>query len=205
VKAWMRIGVLVVLAVAATKATAAVAAVAVAATTAPTAAPTTAPTTAESSAAALPTPDVTISIGEEENRKVVRALVKLQDKPLENAAVTISVKRTFGLLPLGKDTTLDDGTAAAPFPADLPGGADGQLHFVAEVAGAAQYRAALAEAAAASTTARAERQDPFPRALWAPRAPLQLLIPIFVLLGGVWVTYAFVVGQMIAIWRGAKR
>ena len=198
-KAWMRIGVLVVLAATVTKAT--VAAVGVAATTAATAAP----TTAESSAAALPKPDVTISIGEEENRKVVRALVKLQDKPLENAAVTISVKRTFGLLPLGKDTTLDDGTAAAPFPADLPGGSDGQLHFVAEVAGAAQYGSARAEAVAASTTVRGEPQDPFPRALWAPRAPLQLLIPIFLLLGGVWVTYAFVVGQMIAIWRGAKR
>ena len=201
--AWMRIGFLVVLATTATKA--AVTAAAVAETRAVTTAATTAPTRAESTAAALPKPNVTISIGEEENRKVVRALVRLQNKPLENAAVTISVKRTFGLLPLGKDATLDDGTAAAPFPANLPGGPDGQLHFVAEVAGTPEYASAMGEAVVASTITRAELSDPFPRALWAPRAPLQLLIPICLLLGGVWITYAFVVGQLIAIWRGAKR
>src|SRR5689334_18940705 len=87
----------------------------------------------------LPKPEIAIGVGEEEKKKVVSALVTLNGKPLQDAAVTISVQRTFGKLPLGKDTTLDDGTTVAPFPSDLPGSPDGQLRLVAEVAPTPRY------------------------------------------------------------------
>jgi hypothetical protein len=41
--------------------------------------------------------------------------------------------------------------------------------------------------------------EPFPRALWAPHAPLPLLVTILLLLTGVWSCYVFVVGQIISI------
>lgn len=188
-KHWISIALLVWLGVAAS-----------AATTSPA---TTAASTEPS--AALPRPTIAITVGEEEGKKVVRALVMLDKKPLENAAVTVSVRRTFGLLPIGKDTTLDDGTAVAPFPSDLPVGHDGELRLVAEVAPTAKYGAAVAETTLAGGVILQKPQDPFPRALWAPRAPLQLLVPIFALIGGVWITYAFVLSQLIAIYRGARR
>jgi hypothetical protein len=157
------------------------------------------------SADSLPRPDVAITVGDEEGQKVVRAMVTLQGKPLEGATVTIAVKRTFGLLPLGKDTTLDDGTAVAPFPADLPGDSKGLLHLVAEVAGTDQYTSAHGEVEVAGTAIPTKPQDPFPRALWAPHAPLPLLVSVFALLGGVWATYVFAISQVLAIRRGRGR
>jgi hypothetical protein len=156
-------------------------------------------------AAGLPKPQVSIELGEEEKKKVVRATVTLDGKPLPDAAVKISVKRTFGLLPLGKDTTLDDGTAVAPFPLDLPGDADRQLQIVAAVAGTPKYDAAIALTAVPAIRAALAVPDPFPRALWAPHAPLELIVPIFSLLAGVWITYAFVVRQIIAIHKGGAQ
>jgi hypothetical protein len=153
----------------------------------------------------LPKPVIALTVGEEEKKKVLRALVTLNGKPLENATVTISVKRTFGNLPLGKDTTLDDGTAVVAFPTSLPGGPDGQLHIVADVSPTPNYSAAIAETIVPAGKVIAVPQDPFPRALWAPHAPLQLIIPIVLLLAGVWVTYAYVISQIIAIRKGATR
>jgi hypothetical protein len=161
--------------------------------------------TTTSSPTTLPSPTIAVTVGEEEHKKVVRATVTLNGKPLENATVTISVRRTFGTMLLGKDATLDDGTAVAPFPADLPAGPGGELRLVAEVAASPKYAAAVAETTAPGRTIHAKSEDAFPRALWAPRAPIELLVPIFVLLGGVWITYAFVVSQLIAIWRGARQ
>ena len=154
--------------------------------------------------ASLPTPSLALSVGEEEHKKIIRALVTLNGKPVENAAVSVFARRTFGKLPLGKDTTLDDGTAAVAFPTGLPGDAAGQLQVVAEVAGTPQYAAVTAQSTLSGGTIVAEAQDPFPRALWAPHAPIALIVPIVILLGGVWTTYIYVISQIIAIRRGAQ-
>jgi hypothetical protein len=155
-------------------------------------------------AADLPKPQIQITVGEEEHKKVVNALVTVNGKPQADAVVTFSVRRTFGLLVLGKDTTLDDGTAAAPFPDRLPGDSAGNLKIVADVAATPQYGAATAETTVPGGIIVASVADPYPRALWAPHAPLPLLICIFTLLGGVWTTYLFVISQIIAIRRSKK-
>ena len=156
-------------------------------------------------AATQPTANVTLGIVTEDRQKLIRATVTARDgKPIENASVQFFVRRTFGDLKLGEDKTLDDGTAAVRFPVGLPGGATGELELCAEVKSPAPYAGACAVLADAGGRVVKPVADPFPRALWAPHAPVPLLVVICSLVGGVWVTYAFVVTQIIAIRKGAK-
>ena len=133
---------------------------------------------------------------------MVVATAKLNAKPLANASVAFFVQRTFGRLSLGADTTLDDGTAAVALPTDLPGGANGQLQIIAEVKAAPSYAATEIRAELTGGTSKVPEADPFPRALWAPRAPLGLILTLVTLLSIVWSTYAFVITQLIKIRKG---
>ena len=134
---------------------------------------------------------------------MLQAVVKADGKPLENAVVRFYAVRTFGNLLVGEDKTLDDGSAAVKFPTGLPGSADGSLCIIAQLKEPAQY-ATYSQATLTGGTPNSMEQITFPRALWARRAPWPLLLAIGVPLGGVWITYAFVVAQIIAIRKGAK-
>jgi hypothetical protein len=151
-----------------------------------------------------PAAQIAIGVFTEEGQKLIRATVTMNGKPVENASVVFGVRRTFGDLIIGEDKTLDDGTAAARFPADLPGGPAGELTFVATIKSPPELAGSRTEATVGGGVKRVPETEPFPRALWSPHAPMQLVVPIVVLLGGVWVTYVFVVGQIIAIRWGAK-
>lgn len=156
-------------------------------------------------AATQPAAKVALAVVTEDREKLVRATVTALDgKPVENASVQFFVCRTFGDLKLGEDKTLDDGTAAVRFPTGLPGGATGQLQLCAQVKAPAPYVGAYAVITDAGGLLVKPVADPFPRALWAPHAPLPLLIVICSLLAGVWTTYAFVISQIIAIYKGPK-
>jgi hypothetical protein len=146
-------------------------------------------------------PTVSLSIVTDEGQNQVRATVKLNDRPLENAAIVFSVRRTFGNLVIGNDTTLDDGTAQTRFPQGLPGGAKGELQLLADVKSTDKYTAARGEMTIGGGVVVPPVTDPFPRAFWAPHAPFWLIASITVLLGGVWTTYLFVVTQVLAIRR----
>jgi len=146
---------------------------------------------------------IIIATTTEEGQRMLQAVVKADGKPLENAAVRFYVVRTFGNLLVGEDKTLDDGSAAVKFPTGLPGSTDGSLCIIAQVKEPAQY-ATYSQATLAGGTPNSMEQITFPRALWGRRAPWPLLLAIGVPLGGVWITYAFVVAQIIAIRKGAK-
>jgi len=98
--------------------------------------------------ATLPTTRTTVvlSVTTEEGQKMLEAAVTLDGKPVEDATVEFLVKRTFGAIAIGQDKTLDDGTAAVKFPADLPGNAAGMLHVLAEVRLPALHAGARTEA-----------------------------------------------------------
>jgi hypothetical protein len=144
---------------------------------------------------------LTLSVVTEEQRKQIQATVTSADKPLENVTVAFAVKRTFGDLSLGEDKTLDDGTAAVPFPIDLPGGADGQMQVLARVTAPPQYAGSRIEATLPAARTAPSASQTFPRALWAPRAPILLILTVFLILGVVWCCYAYVVVQIVAISR----
>jgi hypothetical protein len=157
--------------------------------------------------APVPTPaavHVALAVTTEDKERIVRATVTLNGEPVENAIVQFAVRRSFGNLKLGDDKTLDDGTAAVKFPADLPGGATGELNLIAEVKDTAAYAGGCAELVAEGGARMAADADAFPRSLWTPHAPVPLLLVIFSLMAGVWITYGCVVLQLISIWKGSK-
>jgi hypothetical protein len=107
----------------------------------------------------------------------------------------------FGDLVLGVDKTLDDGTAAVLFPNDLPGGPTGQIQVLASVTAPPEYAGARVEVTLPAGRAVPDTSQAFPRALWAPRAPVLLIVIIFLILGAVWFCYAYVAAQLVAILR----
>ena len=148
-------------------------------------------------------PSVALATSTEEGKTVLVATVTMGGKPLADASVVFSARRTFGALPLGEDKTLDDGTAAVPFPSDLPGGATGVLQIIAEVKPTEKFGAARAEASFPGGKIVPEAELTLPRSLWARRAPLALIIPIVVLISGVWLTYAYVIVQIVKLRKEA--
>ena len=155
-------------------------------------------------ARAASTTQLSLTTVSEEGHHQIQATLLSAGKPVENATISFGVKRTFGTLVLGEDKTLDDGTAAVNFPVDLPGNARGEIEVVAQVKAPQQFASVQTAATFSGAKYFTARSEPLPRALWAPHAPPALVIPIVVLVGGVWVTYAFVVAQVLAIRRGGK-
>jgi hypothetical protein len=155
--------------------------------------------------ATQPAPSITLKPGVEDAMRVVLALVTLNGKPLKDLKVQLHVKRTFGLLPLGEDTTDDEGTAAVKFPEDLPGNERGELEVVATIVSAGPYSGfSTTEVVPGGVPATISTGPAFPRALWGARSPLPLYITIVVLIGAVWLTYARVVGHILAIRKGGR-
>lgn len=150
-------------------------------------------------------PQIKLDTAVEEGKKQLRATVTLDDKPLQNVVVRFSVARTFGNMIIGTDTTLDDGTAAVDYPTDVPGGVDGTLLLLATITGPDQYASISTRLTSSGAPKIAIDPDPFPRALWAPHAPVWLLASISTLLAGVWITYVFVVYQIVRIKKGAAQ
>jgi len=148
-------------------------------------------------------PIIALKSDVEEGKKMLVATVTLGDKPVEDAAVKFFARRTFGSLSIGTEKTLDDGTAAVPFPSDLPGGSSGKLDLVAEITQTETIAAARVESAFLGGKIVPHIQEQLPRALWAPNAPMTLIAGILTLMTGVWVTYLYVVLQLIKLKKGA--
>ena len=149
-------------------------------------------------APALPPPAaISAKLTEEDGRPEILATVRSGDKPLANAGVAFRLVRSFGDLELGQDTTLDDGTAAAPFPKGLgPDAAGGWTFKVALTSPeTVQGQEAVFRILAPG---RPPADLPEPRELWARRAPWSLLAAVAVLLGSAWGAFAFAARQ---IWR----
>jgi hypothetical protein len=149
----------------------------------------------------LPAPAISVARVLEDKQNLLRATVTLKGAPLEGAQVSFGVARTFGVLDLGSDTTLDDGTAGVPFPDGLPGGPLGIIDVSVSVKGTKDYGVASAHAAIDGAGVLVTEAVPFPHALWSSKPLWPLVAIIVVLLAGVWSTYVFVVRQLVKIHR----
>lgn len=134
----------------------------------------------------------------EDKQEMLVAKVTANGLPVKGATVAFSVRRTFGLMTLGEDQTLDDGTAAVKFPTALPGDAKGELTFHVALQSPPELDGSAADVKLAGSPARPWPSVP-PRALWSSRVPLAIPVTIAFLLLCVWSTYAFVVTQLAAL------
>jgi hypothetical protein len=151
-----------------------------------------------------PDPRILISRKMEEGKAMLVATVLRGDKPLEGVRVAFFAERLLGWLALGNDVTLDDGSAAIAFPADLPGGPDGVLRIKAVLEDPPALRSLSQISTVSGAKVLREKVDPFPRTLWGPRAPVALLCTFGALLAGVWAAYGYVFLQLFKIARGVK-
>jgi len=134
----------------------------------------------------------------EDKQEMLVAKVTADGLPVKGATVAFSVRRTFGLMTLGEDQTLDDGTAAVAFPTALPGDAKGELAFRVALRSPPELDGSAAEVKLAGAPARPWPSVP-PRALWSSRVPLAIPATIAFLVLCVWSTYAFVATQLAAL------
>lgn len=124
--------------------------------------------------------------------------------PVEGLTVRFFAQRSFGLLPVGEAETDAEGIAKISFPKDLPGDARGNVKVIAVVEGTDEFAEATGHAVIGWGAPVPHDPEPFPPALWSPRAPRGLLIVICVVFGGIWLTYGFVLTQLIQIARGGR-
>lgn len=145
---------------------------------------------------------VSLSVTTEDNKRMIVATVTADGKAVEGAKVRFGIQRTFGRLILGEESTLDDGTAAVPFPEGLPGDAKGELKVTAEVTSPAELASSRGEGSLGSAPTPSSESNTLPRALWAPRAPVGLLATVAAIVAVVWASYVFVLSLLWRIWKG---
>jgi hypothetical protein len=155
--------------------------------------------------ATVPTPSITLKPAVEEGKKVLQAVVMLDGKPLPDIKVRFGIVRTFGIAWLGEDSSDADGIAAIPFPQELPGNERGELEATANITSPAAWAGRQQMQWIPGGLAVIPPTNPaFPRALWSARTPLPLLASILGAVGAVWLTYAFVITQILAIRKGGR-
>jgi len=154
-----------------------------------------------SAQAQKPVARIELTRGTVDSQDVLVAKVTANGRAVPHAVVEFSVSRTFGFMTLAQDTTRNDGTATVGFPVGLPGDAHGELKFRVTVQSPSDLVTPPLEVMLAGGAPRSAWIANAPRALWSSRAPLPLVATIIFLLLCVWITYAFVVIQLVAMRR----
>lgn len=152
-----------------------------------------------------PVARIELTRGTVDSQDVLVAKVTTNGRAVPHAVVEFSVGRTFGFMTVAQDTTRNDGTATVGFPVGLPGDARGELKFRVTVQSPSNLVGPPLEVKLAGGAPHAAWTANAPRALWSSRAPLPLVATIIFLVLCVWLTYAFVVIQLVAMHRLKER
>ena len=162
-----------------------------------------APASTQTQPATKPSPSISLSQTTEEGKRLIVGTVTAAGKPLENAVVSFFVRRSLGDLLLGTENTLDDGTAAIAYPDTLVGNPPGELRVVAVTGDSTGFGAARVEAVLPAFATR-DSEPQARRALWAPQAPVGLIIAVLGVFAAAWAAFGYVVVQLVRIKKGAR-
>jgi hypothetical protein len=146
-----------------------------------------------------PGADITLTRQRLDSQEFLVARVTDNGHVVPNAVVEFSVRRTFGLMILGQETTGNAGIATIPFPIALPADPHGGLVVRIAVQSPTHPVATILEQKLAGDASREASKMRPSRALWSSRAPLPMIATIIALFACVWATYAFVVGQLVVM------
>ena len=147
-----------------------------------------------------PADSITLTRAKVDSEDFLVARVTANGHAVPKALVEFSIRRTFGFMILGQETTGDQGIATIPFPVGLPVDAHRELLVRVAVQRPTNPAAATVfEQKVEGGAPRIARQARAPRALWSSRTPLPMLATIIALLLCVWSTYAFVVRQLVVM------
>jgi hypothetical protein len=110
-------------------------------------------------------------------------------------------------MPLGEEataTTDDQGMATFNFPDGINGDEIGKIVIVARIIDNDVYGNIETNASTSWGNRLVIEKNPFPRALWEPRAPISLIATFCVIFGGIWFTYGFVFYLLVKIEINSK-
>ena len=133
---------------------------------------------------------------------LVETMANGESKPVKDVTVKFFVQRSFGDMPAGEEctaTTDDTGLATFNFPKKIPGDTAGSIVVVAKILDNEQFGNLENRTVVKWGVAVPYEKDPFPRALWAPKSPIQIILTLCILFGGVYITYGYVISQLRAI------
>lgn len=148
--------------------------------------------------------EITAKIGQEDGKPEIIATIFSNGKPAPNIGVVFHLARSFGDLTLGQDTTLDDGTAAAPLPKGLGPDQQGGWTFTITLTSPEAFEGQSKTIAIPSPIGSAA-QKPLPRReLWSRAAPWSLLFTVMILVCLAWTAFGFVSYQLYLIRKGGR-
>jgi hypothetical protein len=145
---------------------------------------------------------IALGTAENDSEKTIVATVTEKTAKSGKAVAKIEVSffasRLFGLLPLGERAAVTDenGRATAVFPVNLPGDKNGNVVVVAKIVDNDDYADTEARITVPWGTPVIAGAETTPRELWAPHAPLWLILVCFTLVGGVWIVFLYVIRQL---------
>jgi len=119
--------------------------------------------------------------------------------PVAETEVSFFVQRLFGTMPANEDyviSTDKDGEAVFSYPGDITGGRTGKITIVAKILDNKLFGSVETKSDAPWGIVVPAETNPFPRALFMPKAPLQLIITLVLIFGGIWTTYFFIFYQL---------
>lgn len=136
--------------------------------------------------------------------KTAQVLATSEGKPVADLSVKLYAERLFGLLPLGEESTDEEGVANFEFPTDLPGNKNLELNILAKVEDDDNF----ANSEVKSTInwgvhEKISSSQKMERALYASRerAPIYFIITSISIIAGIWGTLLYIIIQLFKIKR----
>jgi hypothetical protein len=130
-----------------------------------------------------------------------------EQRPIPNLEINFGIHRLFGIMPLGDEataTTDEHGIATFNFPEGINGDEKGKVVVAARIIDNDVYGNVETDATTSWGRRLVVDKNPFPRALWEPRAPISLIATFCVIFGGIWFTYGFVIYILVKIKNNSK-
>lgn len=119
--------------------------------------------------------------------------------PVIETEVSFFVQRLFGAMPANEEfvvSTDENGKAIFSYPQDIMGDHSGKITLIAKIVNNKLFGTVETKSDAPWGMILPVETNPFPRALFMPRAPLQLIITLVVIFAGIWITYFFIFYQL---------
>ncbi len=148
--------------------------------------------------------ELKLDFAKEDSLNVCKVNVVSEGQPVAEVSVKLFVKRLFGLLPVGEESTDETGVASFEVPNDIPGDASGKLTIIAKIEDDENYENVETEAAVNwGVIKKDDTSIVANRSLAASRenAPIYFIIVSNLIIIGIWGTILYVVLQVFKIKR----
>lgn len=123
--------------------------------------------------------------------------------PIEELDISIGVQRLYSILPLDDVETDENGIGVLEIPDDLPGDAEGNLTFVANIEDHDDFGTVTKSASNTWGLPVSYELEPLPRQLFSDEAPLWMIASVFIILLGAWYHFFLSISKLIKLKKAA--